>query len=119
MPKLDLLPGVVADSCGPKVICDSRPVVRRARRLAFFRDLSQLLIVAAVDGLFVRWPLSHVPLIDRHDSLLLVAAFNALVAFHLIISRKLPQWSARRIASTWCAAERNRFATTMPQHGRR
>jgi hypothetical protein len=119
MPKPELLPGVIADGCGPKVVCDSRSIVSRARRLALLRDLGQLLIVGAVDWLFVLWPLSHVPLIDRHDSLLLVAAFNVLVALHVIVSRELPQWSARRIASTWCVAERNRFATMTPQRGRR
>jgi hypothetical protein len=115
----NLLPGVTTDGYEPKVRCDSRPIIVRARRLTMLRDIAQLLIVVAVDWLFVRWPLSHVPVLDRHDSVLLVVLFNAIVLAHVIVSRKLPHWSARRIAATWSAAERTKFATTLPQRAQR
>jgi hypothetical protein len=115
----DLLPGVVREGCEPKVVCDSRAIVTRARRLALVRDVVQLVIVGAVDRLFVLWPLSHIPWVGRGGSLLILVAFNALVVAHVIVSRKLPRWNARRIASTWGASERKRFATATPQRGRR
>ena len=113
MANRDLLPGVLPGGTDPKVVCDSRRIVRRARRLAVIRETAQVVIVGAVDWLFIHWPATHVPFADRHESLLIVAAFNALVIAQLYGARKLPQWTARRIASTWCPAERKRFTTTL------
>ena len=118
MDNRNLLPGVTTGGYEPKVRCDSRPIIVRARRLTMLREAAQLLLVVAVDWLFVRWPLSHVPVLDRHESVLLVVLFNAIVLAHVIVSKQLPQWSAKRIAATWSAAERRRFATTLPERVR-
>ncbi len=115
----DLLPGVIPGGCEPTIVCDSRSIVRRARRMALLRDAAQLFLVIAVDWLFYRWPLSRLPWAGRDESLMIVIAFNALVVGHVFFSLKLPEWNARRVASTWCATERKRFATTMPQRDRR
>ncbi len=118
MGRSELLPGVVRGGCEPRVVCNSRRVIVRARRLALLRDVAQLLLVIAVDAMFARWPMTRIPMLDRAGSVAVVAFFNALVLLHMIGSRKLPAWNARRIAATWCATERSRFATTRQWHGR-
>jgi hypothetical protein len=124
----DLLPGITQRGCPPRVVCDPRPEIRRARRRAILRDAAQLALVIAVDALLIHWPAAHVPLLSRGDSLALVAALNALMAASVWLARAFPRWSARRIATTWCPAERKRFwsAAAMPplcprerRHGRR
>ena len=109
MARRKLLPGVSADGCPPAVLIDSRRVIVRARRRAVAYDIGQFLLLAGLDWLFLRWPYAHVPLVDRGASVLLVAALNALLVTHLVVSRAFPRWSARRIATTWCLAERARF----------
>jgi len=103
------LPGLTAEGREPQVRMDSRRVIRRARRIALARDLAQLTAVAAVDVFFAAVPSTHVPFADRPRSLALLAAFNFAVVVHAVLCRKFPQWSARRTAATWCAAERRRF----------
>ncbi len=119
MQERDLLPGVTVAGSEPKVVCHSRAIVTRARRLALLRDLSQLLLVAVVDWLFLYWTSARIPVLSRESSLIVVLAFNAAVATHIYLVRNLPHWTARRIASTWCAAERKRFVTTAPSRARR
>ena len=108
MARRDLLPGIAAP-CPPPVVFDSRREIVRARRRAALRDFAQLSLLVGVDWLFVRWPFTHVPSMDRPHSLLIVALLNAALLTHVIVSRTFPRWSARRIASTWCLAERARF----------
>ena len=107
-----LLPGVLDVHTAPAVVFQSRRVVARARRRAAFRDMFDLLLLAGVDGLFLRWPRAHVPALDRAHSLLLLAAVNALLVVYVWLARALPRWTARRVATTWCIAERSRFVSS-------
>jgi hypothetical protein len=109
MARRELLPGIAADACPPAVVFDSRRAIVRARRFAALRDFAQLLLLGGVDWMFIRWPYTHVPAIDRPHSLLVVALLNAALLTHIIVVRTFPRWSARRIAATWCLAERARF----------
>lgn len=111
MPRPELLPGISQQGCPPVVACDPRPAIRRARRRALFRDISQLLLVAAVDALLIRWPAAHVPALTRFDSVALVVFVNAVMIAYVWLTRAFPKWSARRIAATWCPEERKRLAT--------
>jgi hypothetical protein len=109
MPTKDLLPGVIADSCPPAVVVDSRRAIIRARRRANARDTAHVLLLGGINYLFVNWPASHVPLLSRADSTLVVAAVNAAIITHILISRVIPRIRAKRIATTWCLSERARF----------
>lgn len=104
-----LLPGVSDAGAPPPVVIDSRAVVAKARRRAIVRDVIDLLLLVCVDGLFLRWPHAHVPFLDRHNSLLVLLALNAMLAGYVWLARAIPQWKARRTAGTWCLAERSRF----------
>lgn len=108
----DLLPGVTTDDCPPAVVCDAKTAIRRARRRALLRDAMQVGLLAAVDYLFVHWPESRVPFLDRRDSLNVLRMMNGAIVAHLWLARALPKWTAKRIASTWCRAEQKRFAQT-------
>jgi len=111
MPRPELLPGISHRGCPPVVHCDPRPAIRRARRRALFRDVVQLLLVAGVDALLIRWPMAHVPMLTRQGSVALVVAVNAVMIGYVWLTRTFPKWSARRIASTWGPAERARLRT--------
>ncbi len=104
-----LLPGVSDAGAPPPVVIDSRVVVARARRRAIVRDVIDLLLLVCVDGLFLRWPLAHVPFLDRHDSLLVLLGLHAVLAGYMGLARLLPRWTARRVAATWSLPERARF----------
>ena len=104
-----MLPGVTAEECPPVVVANSADVIAAARRRAIFRDLANVMLLAAVDYVFLNWPLTHIPALDRNGSMLFLAALNGVVATHMIMSRLAPKWAARRIASTWCLRERSRF----------
>lgn len=93
----------------PAVVCDAKSEIARARRLALGRDILLIVVLLAVDFLFIRWPATHVPLLDRVESLTLMRALNLLVFAQIWVARALPRWRARRIASTWCPSERKRF----------
>ena len=88
------------------VVCDSRRVVARARRVAMARDAAQIVLLAGVDWLFSNWPSTHIPLLSRSDSLVVLGIVNLLIIAHVCLVRALPKWSTRRIAATWCAQER-------------
>ena len=92
------------------VVCDSRRVVARARRVAMARDAAQLVLLAGVDWLFSNWPSTHIPLLGRSDSLVVLGIANLLIVAHVWLVRALPKWSTRRIAATWCAREQTRIA---------
>jgi hypothetical protein len=91
------------------VVCDSRRVVARARRVAMARDAAQIVLLAGVDWLFSNWPSTHIPLLSRSDSLVVLGIVNLLIVFHIWFMRALPKWRSRRIATTWCARERIRL----------
>jgi hypothetical protein len=107
-----LLPGVTDAGVSPLVLIDSRAVVARARRRAIVRDVIDLSLLVSVDGLFLRWPLAHVPFLDRYDSLLVLLGLNAMLVVYVWLVRAMPRWAARRVATTWCMAERARFFST-------
>jgi hypothetical protein len=104
-----LLPGVADDAVPPRVVFRSRTIIARARRRAALRDVVDLLLLASVDGLFLRWPQAHVPALDRDNSLLLLAAMNLAMLATVWLARSLPRWSARRVAATWSSVERSRL----------
>lgn len=91
------------------IVCDSRRIVVRARRLAMLRDSAQLVLLAGVDGLFQNWPSTHIPLLSRGDTLVVLGIVNFVTIAHVWASRAWPRWNARRIATTWCVSERKRF----------
>ena len=105
----ELLPGVSEIETPPAVHCESRSIIASARRRAALRDTFDLLILAAVDGLFLRWPHAHIPTLSRDETALIVAAVNAVVITYMWTARAFPRWRARRVASTWSVSEQNRF----------
>lgn len=109
MPTRELLPGVTSASCPPAVLCDAHKEIKKARRRAFIRDAAQLVMLAGVDYLFVHWPESRLPFLSRAESLVALRGINVLIVADVWIARALPRWSARRIASTWCRSEQDRF----------
>ena len=109
MTRKDLLPGVVTDDCPPRVVCDARAAIRRARRRAVLQDTLQLALVASLDWLFLRWPAARVPLLDRSASLAVLGWVNGAAVAWVWLARVLPRWRARMIAATWGSTERLRF----------
>lgn len=105
----DLLPGVSRAGAPPEVLCESRRIIASARRRAAFRDTLDLLLLAGVDWLFIRWPYAHVPTLDRDQTALIIAVANALVITYIWTARAFPRWRARRVASTWSTTEQSRF----------
>ena len=83
--------------------------MRKARRRALVRDITQVALLVAVDWLFMHWPESRLPFADRTLSLTMLRGMNAGFVAHLWLSRALPRWSARRVATTWCRSEREKF----------
>jgi hypothetical protein len=94
----------------PMIVCDSRRVVVRARRFAVARDAAQIVMLAGVDWLSQNWPSTHIPLLSRDATLVVLGIVNVLTIAHVWASRAWPRWNARRIAATWCVSERQRFA---------
>ncbi len=95
------------------VVFDSRRVILRARRMAVARDVAQVVLLACVDWLFQNWPSTHIPLLGRGDSLVLLGIVNAVTIAHVWASRAVPRWRARRISATWCARERDRLTSAL------
>jgi hypothetical protein len=69
----------------------------------------QIVLIVAVDYLFVHWPDSRLPFLDRAQSLTFLRGAHVVVAADLWLSRALPKWWAKRIAETWSRSERARF----------
>jgi len=103
-----LLPGVADAECPPIVVSDTRIAIMQARRRAALHDILHLILLGAVDTLFLRFPSTHIPALDRHDSLLLLGAVNGAMVAWLWLARVLPRWTARRIATSWSETERQR-----------
>ncbi|MDP9191698.1 MAG: hypothetical protein M3P06_08335 [Acidobacteriota bacterium] len=110
MPNPELLPGVTSDASPPRVVCDARAAIRKARRRAIFRDAVLIVLVASVDFLFFYWPDSRMPFLDRAGSLTLLRGVNVLLVADLWLMRALPKWWARRVSQTWCRSEREKFS---------
>jgi hypothetical protein len=113
MERQPLLPGVTAEPCPPVVVFDSRAAVRRARIRAAIIDGGQLALVWGVDWLFLHFPHTHVPYVDRGHSLVILAGLNVLIAAYVALARLLPRWRAKRVAGTWTPAERARFTEAL------
>lgn len=109
MPKDELLPGVSTTSCPPQVVFDAHKAIRRARRRMMLRDGLQLALLIAVDWLFAHWSDSRMPFLERGTSLTLLRAMNFGIFTHIWLTRSLPKWNAKRIASTWSRSERAKF----------
>jgi hypothetical protein len=75
---------------------------------ATIRDILQVVLFVSVNYLFIRWPSTHLPFTDRHTSVVVMAAIDGAFFVWLYLSRVMPRWTARRIATTWSAAERRR-----------
>lgn len=110
MNKSTLLPGVIETDVPRPVQCDARAAIIAARRRAVVRDVLHVALLAAVDFLFVYWPESRFPFLDRGQSMAFLYATNLALGVQLWLSRVLPRWSARRIAGTWCRGEQMRFS---------
>lgn len=109
MPKPELLPGVTSFASPPSVVCDAHAAIRGARRRAWVRDALQISLLVVVDWLFVYWPDSRMPFLERETSLSLLRGMNVAILGHVWLVRALPRWTAKRIASTWCRSEREKF----------
>ena len=100
------------------VVFDSRREILRARRMAVARDVAQVVLLAGVDWLFQNWPSTHIPLLGRGDSLVLLGIVNAATTAHVWAIRAVPRWRARRISATWCARERERLTSSLSAYRR-
>ena len=109
MNRESLLPGVTTSAVPPAVVCDTRREIARARRRALACDVLQIALLVVVDTLFARWPSAHIPGLERETSLGIVRMLNMALIAHLWLERALPRWTARRIATTWCRSEKQRF----------
>ena len=109
MERRDILPGVNKTNTPPAVVFHSLQAIRAARLRAMLIDGAQLVLMAGVDYLFVRFPLTHIPFADRHRSVQLLVAANVLMILYIALARTLPRWKARRIAKTWAVEEKARF----------
>lgn len=106
--RCDLLPGVSVDGTDPDIVFQSRPVIASARRRAAFRDILDLFLLGGVDALFIRWSHAHIPMLDRAETMLVLAIANLALIVYVWSMRTLPRWRARRLAATWSAVERHR-----------
>jgi hypothetical protein len=89
-------------------VCDAHDAIKRARRRAWIRDGMQLTLLIGVDYLFVRWPDSRLPFLERGASLAFLRGVNLAMAGHLWLARAFPKWWAKRIATT-VSLEREKF----------
>jgi hypothetical protein len=105
----ELLPGVTAPEVPPAVVCDARAAIRSARRRAIVRDALVVALLACVDYLFFHFHPSHIPMLDRAESLKVLQMLNVALLTHLWLQRAVPRWMARRVASTWCRQEQAKF----------
>jgi hypothetical protein len=119
MEKHYLLPGVSPEVPSPNVVFSSSRVIRRARVRAALRDALDLVLLTAVDWLFVRWPYARVPLLTRDNSLRLLVVLNLVLIGYLWIARTFPRWRARRVAATWCHDEQVRLTSSLQSRERR
>lgn len=109
MPKTELLPGVSSDRCPPATVCNPRREIAVARRKAALRDSIQIVLLLAVNYLFIHYPSTRLPFADRLESQMLLAGITAAVMTSVWLSRMLPRWSARRTAETWSRREQEQF----------
>ena len=106
MRKNELLPGVSPRKSPPDVRCDARETIRAARMKAALQELMQVAFLLLIDAMFVYWPESRVPFLDRGETLTLLRIANIVILADLLLTRLMPQIRARRVATTWSDAER-------------
>ena len=106
----DLLPGALGpDSARPANGFHPHELIRSERRRAILRQCGDGLALLALDALVLNWHEARLPFATREFSVALLAFANAGLLAWFLTAMKLPQWRARRIASTWCANERKRL----------
>lgn len=104
-----VLPGVHGpDGVAASKTYDGRDAVRRARRMANVRDVTDTALLLAVDWIFFKFPSTRVPLLTRDQTLMLLIAVHIAFALFILFSRIIPAWRARHIASTWSESEKKR-----------
>jgi hypothetical protein len=115
----DLLPGTLGPAASPAHPA-FRPhkLLRDARRRAVLRQVADGGILLLLNGFFYFWESARLPLTSRSDSLAILLLINAAFLASCALSRKVPEWRARRIASTWSAEERARSQEKMAQAGK-
>jgi hypothetical protein len=105
----DLLPGTLGpDATQPDASFHPHQVVRQARRQATIRNVIDGTTLLLIDALIFFWPAARLPFTQRETTVALVALLNAVFLAVWLVRRKLPEWKARRIASTWCEDEREK-----------
>ena len=106
----DLLPGVSGpERVGPLPQFHPHEAIDRVRRQVALRQALDGATLLLLDALAYLWPQSRLPFLGRDASVMLLVAVNLAFVAALIISRKLPEWRARRVAATWCEQERRKL----------
>lgn len=95
-------------STPPSARYDAAGEIRRARTRADLSDFLDLSILLAVNLMFKIWATAHIPFLSRDASMAILLTANALYVVDWLVTRFVPQWRARRIASTWSQEERAR-----------
>ena len=84
-------------------------LIRTERRRAILKQCCDGLALLALDALVINWHDARLPFTSREFSVALLAFANAGYLAWFLAAMKLPQWRARRIASTWCENERKKL----------
>ena len=106
---IDLLPGAGSrETALPNVRTNATETIRKARLRADLSDLADLVLLIAVNFLFLRWEASHVPFLSRDLTLLILLAVNGSYIISWALTRVAPVMKARRVSSTWSREERKK-----------
>lgn len=96
------------ETAPPAVNINAGKIVRSARVRADLSDLLDLSILLGINLMFKGWETAHIPFLTRETSMAILLSANALYVLDWLVTRYLPQWRARRVASTWSPNERAR-----------
>ncbi len=106
---VELVPGAGGpETAPPSVRINAGNVIRSARLRADLSDLFDLSILLAINLMFMAWDTAHIPFVSRDASMAILLSANALYVVDWLVTRYVPQWRARRVASTWSQDERSR-----------
>lgn len=106
---VERIPGAGGPETAPRnVRVDANKVIRSARLRADLSDLLDLSILLGINLMFMLWETAHVPFLSRDASMAILLSANALYVADWLATRYVPQWRARRVASTWSRDERTR-----------
>lgn len=105
----DLLPGVEGPEPRRVTAADFERDLLAARRRTAAEELLDCAMLILINVMFLMWPHAEIPLLDRQGTLvlLLLVDFGFVAAY--VHARFVPRYRARRIATSWSAAERARF----------